>query len=553
MTIRSRWRPVVNDMMAWSTQRKFIFAAKTTSIIAVSGVMAYYWPEIQFVGQTAHRTFRTTKAFVECTLDYKKHYPFEKDQPKTDSQQEPNHLRMIRQKRSEVHQRAADRLLRLFQTNGGIYIKLGQHMSALEHVLPLEYSSTMRVLQDKAPVSSTSDVAAVLREDLGMEIEDIFSEFDETPIGAASLAQVHRARLKSNGEEVAVKIQHHRLQAFVDMDLLIVSSAVKIVKYIFPQFEFAWLAEEMKTNLPKELDFQSEAHNAERLVKNLERTWPSKCPVHVPKLFWDYISKRVLVMEFCSGNKISDVESMIKARIRLKDVSAALTHLYGQMIFLHGFVHCDPHPGNILIKFDPDQRRKFRLILLDHGIYKELPDEFRMNYAHLWKSLVDGDEIGIRKYSEKLGGGDAYKLFSVVLTHRSWDTMVYHKDWDRMRKPMDIDSFRERASDYLPQVAELLARLPRPLLLLLKTNDLLRAIDRALQANNPDMPSKTFVIMGEYCVEAVNQQRLLMARGSLIMELRAIFANAKDRGLLIIRRIFFDIYTKLASVFGNFI
>lgn len=540
-------------MLAWPTRRKVTFAVKATSILATSGVVAYYWPEIRFVGETTNRTFRTAWTLGQCTLDYKRHYPFEKDQPLKDDDQDDETINSLRTKRSEVHQRAADRLLRLFQTNGGIFIKLGQHMSALEHVLPLEYSSTMRVLQDQAPVSSMADVSAVLREDLGMEIEELFSEFDEKPIGAASLAQVHKATLKSSGQEVAVKIQHHRLQAFVDMDLLIVASAVKIVKHIFPQFEFSWLAEEMKTNLPKELDFQSEAHNAERLVKNLERTWPSNCPVHVPKVFWDYITKRVLVMEFCSGSKISDVKALKEAGIKPTDVSAALTHLYAQMIFLHGFVHCDPHPGNILVQYDKNLRRRFKLILLDHGIYKELPDEFRMNYAHLWKSLIAGSESGIRKYAERLGGGEAYKLFSVVLTHRSWDTMIYHKDWDRMRKPMDIDTFRERASDYLPQVAELLSRLPRPLLLLLKTNDLLRAVDRALQAENPNIPSKTFVIMGEYCVEAVNQERLLKARGNMLSEIKAIIANTKDQGLLIFRRFIFDLYAKLASIFVRFV
>jgi len=534
------------QFQTWNTSQRLKFAVKTSAALGSATLIAYYWPEIHFVGSTLSRSLRATTTLASCTLDYKRNYPFEKGLLLPLEQMSLPEKEELRSRKAGVHHRSAERLLKLFKRNGGIYIKLGQHMSALEHILPMEYSSTMTVLQDQAPISSMADLSAVIREDLGKEIEEVFSEFDETPLGAASLAQVHRAKLREDGSEVAVKIQHHRLQAFVDMDLLTVSAAVKVIKYVFPQFEFGWLADEMRTNLPKELDFISEAHNSERVTKNLERTWPRNCPIHIPKVFWNHVSKRILVMEYCPGAKVTNIQWMKARNINPRQVSDNLTHLYGQMMFLHGFVHCDPHPGNIFVQQDISFRTGFRLVLLDHGLYKELPDDFRLNYAHLWKALISGDETGIRKYSEILGGGNAYKLFSTVLTHRSWDTMTVHKDWDRLRKPVDVAAFREKAADFLPMVADLLARVPKPLLLLLKTNDLLRAVDRALQADNPRQPSSTFLIMGEYCVEAINEERLRAARGNFIRHITAIMANGYDQIKLYSRKFLFRIYICLA-------
>jgi len=482
-------------------------------------------------------------------LDYKLNYPFENRLEKEYDDLTEDELIQVQEKRASVHQRAADRVLGLFQRNGGIYIKLGQHMAALEHILPLEYSKTLSILQNQAPTSSLDDVAAVIREDLGgRAIEEVFSEFDTVPLGAASLAQVHRAKLKENDQEVAVKVQHHRLQAHVDMDLVTVSAAVKIIRRIFPQFEFNWLADEMKTNLPKELDFTAEGHNSERLVHNLNRTWPSNCPVYIPKVFWNYSSKRILVMEYCAGSKITDLNWMKQNKVDPRKVSRDLTSLYAQMIFLHGFVHCDPHPGNIFLQFDRHSPNKYKIVLLDHGLYKEFPNSFRLSYAKLWKALIDGNESSIRKYSQDLGGGAAYKLFSVVLTHRSWESMISARDWDRPRNPIDVVKFRDRATEYLPIVADLLSKLPRPLLLLLKTNDLLRAIDRTLHLDNPKAPSDTFLIMGKYCVFAINEDRWRSAQKNPVSEILVILRNLLSSISMLWKSICFDIYRVILQI-----
>jgi len=123
------------------------------------------------------------------------------------------------QRKSQLHLRAATTLLTGLRQNGGIYVKLGQHLSALVYLLPAEYTDTLRVLQSEAPRSSLAQVQQVFREEWGGAIEDYFDSFDPEPLGSASLAQVHRATVKGSGQEVAVKVQHERLDRFAAGDI----------------------------------------------------------------------------------------------------------------------------------------------------------------------------------------------------------------------------------------------------------------------------------------------------------------------------------------------
>ncbi|KAJ1557621.1 hypothetical protein HK096_006234 [Nowakowskiella sp. JEL0078] len=193
--------------------------------------------------------------------------------------------------KSECHQRCANRLLDLANANGGVYIKLGQHIAALVYLVPPEYTETLKVLQDKAPATSLSEIETLFLEDTGNPLSEIFSEFDIVPVGVASLAQVHRARLRESNKEVAVKIQHPSLDAHAAIDIKSCAEAAKVVRRIFPEFEFGWLAEEMELNLPKELDFVHEKMNSDKVKKNFEKSHVLK----VPEVYWAI--RRILVME----------------------------------------------------------------------------------------------------------------------------------------------------------------------------------------------------------------------------------------------------------------
>ncbi|XP_073854074.1 aarF domain-containing protein kinase 1 isoform X12 [Macaca fascicularis] len=173
------------------------------------------------------------------------------------------------QLRSKVHLRSARRLCELCCANRGTFIKVGQHLGALDYLLPEEYTSTLKVLHSQAPQSSMQEIRQVIREDLGKEIHDLFQSFDDTPLGTASLAQVHKAVLH-DGRTVAVKVQHPKVRAQSSKDILLMEVLILAVKQLFPEFEFMWLVDEAKKNLPLELDFLNEGRNAEKVSQMLK-------------------------------------------------------------------------------------------------------------------------------------------------------------------------------------------------------------------------------------------------------------------------------------------
>ncbi|KAM5177962.1 aarF domain-containing protein kinase 1 isoform 1-T2 [Callospermophilus lateralis] len=397
------------------------------------------------------------------------------------------------QLRSKVHLRSARRLCDLCCANRGTFIKVGQHLGALDYLLPEEYTSTLKVLHSQAPQSSMQEVRQVIREDLGKEIQDLFLSFDDTPLGAASLAQVHKAVLR-DGRTVAVKVQHPKVQAQSSKDILLMEVLALAVKQLFPEFEFMWLVDEAKKNLPLELDFLNEGRNAEKVAQMLKHFDFLK----VPRIFWELSTKRVLLMEFLEGGQVNDRDYMERNRINVNEISCHLGKMYSEMIFVNGFVHCDPHPGNVLVRKHPDTG-KAEVILLDHGLYQVLTEEFRLDYCHLWQSLIWMDMEGVKKYSQRLGAGDLYPLFACMLTARSWDSVNRGISQAPVTSSEDLE-IRNNAANYLPQISQLLNHVPRQMLLIFKTNDLLRSIEATLGTR---ASASSFLNMSRCCVRAL--------------------------------------------------
>ncbi|CAO0795144.1 unnamed protein product [Mucor circinelloides] len=416
------------------------------------------------------------------------------------------------------HQRCAERVLVAVQRLGGVYVKLGQHISVMQYLLPNEWCQTMRVLQDRCDPTSPQDIRDLFLSDFGLPVEQVFEEFDYTPLGVASLAQVHRARLSKQSVQsldqneqwiddeadrwVAVKLQHPYLDDYCQLDMDTVSFIFEIVKRVFPNFGFDWFAEEMRESIPKELDFVHETQNARRVEANFaEESSRNNTSLVIPRVVW--AKRRIMCMEFINGSRVDDLEYMKQHNIDPKQVSSELTRVFSEMIFLHGFVHCDPHPGNVFIrpaKNPKHSKHNFDLVLLDHGLYRDLSEDLRSNYAHLWTSLIKADEEGIRKYSYRVGGTDIYQLFACMLTGREWDK-ISQSDLNSVRESDEVGRMSDGAMTYLVEVADILGKLPRPVLLLLKTNDLLRHVDEKLNKVADDRI--TYVIMGSYCSKAV--------------------------------------------------
>mmetsp|Transcript_33405 Transcript_33405/g.79191 ORF Transcript_33405/g.79191 Transcript_33405/m.79191 type:complete len:530 (-) Transcript_33405:81-1670(-) len=397
------------------------------------------------------------------------------------------------------HQRGADRLLKLCFQNGGIYVKLGQHVGQLDHLLPEEYVVTMRKhLLDKCPVSPWEEVRATIKEDLGAYPEELFAEISREPMASASLAQVHVAR-DHDGRALAVKVQHAGLRGVARVDMATIEGLVGVVRRLFPDFNYQWLVDEVKENLPKELDFEHEAANAARCAANLASPRSAVGPqVVVPKYFLDRTSKRVLTMEFMEGVQVTDRDAMRRLGLRCGDVARLVAKTFAEMIFIHGDVHCDPHAANMLVRRGPGGRPE--LVLLDHGLYRVIDDHFRKEYAALWQALILADEEGIRRHSESMNAGDAYPLFASMLTTRPWEHIT-RRSIDYLAIPgtdEDKAAIQMYTKHHARDISDLLLRIPRALLLLLKTNDCLRSVDSCL-----GQPVNTYVITARWCGKAL--------------------------------------------------
>jgi len=412
--------------------------------------------------------------------------------------------------KSQVHSRSAKRLLNLCWRNRGTYVKVGQHLGGMDYLLPEEYTNELKILHSNAPTSTVKEIEEVIKEDLNVtSIGDLFSTFETKPLGTASLAQVHKATLKSDGSCVAVKVQHPRVRDLADKDMNMMDGALQCIPYFFPEFDLLWLGEETRRNLPVELDFTVEAANAERVASNLKKfDW-----VAIPKIYKKYSTSRVLVMEFMNGGQVNDMEYFKDNSIDCNHVSKLLGKLYSEMIFIHGFVHCDPHPGNIFVRWKQDEstfykQKKLQLVLLDHGLYRELSDNFRYHYANLWQSIINTDVRGIETHCRACGSGEMYPLLATIVTGRAWK-VVGSDGIKEVKFTQDEDNeIRSNAGSFLPHISQVLNRVPREMLLVLKANDHLRGLEHLYGVRGH---SSGFLDMSRCCLRALhdfNAQKL---------------------------------------------
>jgi len=206
--------------------------------------------EAQHVLDGGVRFLRTMSNAALTAADYKMNLPTDKASPDYKSTL------------SEINLRAASRLLAVCRKNGGLYTKFGQNVANMNNVLPKEFTETLAPLQDKATPIPADEALAAVEKQLGVPWDHVFSEFDKEAAAAASLAQVHKAVLKTTGETVAVKLQYPGLQNQVKGDLTTLKFLTDIVGYLFPGFSYSWMTPEFENNMTLELDFLQEARNS---------------------------------------------------------------------------------------------------------------------------------------------------------------------------------------------------------------------------------------------------------------------------------------------------
>jgi len=370
--------------------------------------------------------------------------------------------------RSEIHSRSAKTILWLSEINRGIYLKAGQYIGNLERVMPKEYTEVLKVLQDSGPYIPFEEIRIVVDHDLA-KLEDVYESFERIPIAAATLAQVHKAKLK-NGPEVAVKLQFPFLKVQTKYDLMVIEWISKFLNQVlkwnsYENIDLVKNFDVFSCALKQELDFRTEVKNAE-ITRKLFAHDPR---VYIPKNYFDYSSERVITQEFVYGAKINDAEGIRKLGLNTVECANLLVDTFSEMIFEHGHIHCDAHPGNILIRNDLKNPARAQLILLDHGFYRNLTTDFRMKFSALWKSLVSFDYDTTREVSNQLGIGEFYKYLPIILMFRTLGSMK--KIGETMTKE-EREEIRKKDLVNFEKINQLMNALPSDMLFIIRATNL---------------------------------------------------------------------------------
>ncbi|KAD4889063.1 hypothetical protein E3N88_21136 [Mikania micrantha] len=304
------------------------------------------------------------------------------------------------------HEHAADKIYSMCYDMGGFFLKVAQVIGKPD-LAPAAWVRRLVTLCDQAPGTPSNVVRLILENELGKTVEDIFERFDWDPIGSASIAQVHRARLKGDNKDVVVKVQHPGVQDLMMTDLTNLQTFALCVQKTDIKFDLFSVCKEMEKQIVYEFDFAREADAMDRIRSFLSAN-NKKTIVKVPRVIKDMVtSRRVLTMEYIDGIPILNLkDEIIKRGINPDSKLAAaakrtilksLTLAYGQMILKSGFFHADPHPGNILIC------KHSEVALLDYGQVKELPNPLRLGYANLVLAIADNDHIRASEGLRELG------------------------------------------------------------------------------------------------------------------------------------------------------
>jgi len=290
------------------------------------------------------------------------------------------------------HRRSAEMAYDTATRLQGLLIKSCQFLGTRADILPRQYIEVLSELHDRVPARSAAEMIGALERELCRPWREVFAEFDEKPLASASLAQVHRARLH-DGREVAVKIQYPEIARLVEIDLTNLSFLVNILARIERNFDLRLILREVSKYVRLELDFENEADNAEKIRANLLQ----RSDVVVPLIVRELSTRRVLVMEYVEGVKVTDVAGLAAAGIDKQDVARLLSEVFCHQILIDGFFHADPHPGNILVQPGP------RLVLLDFGLAKDFPPGLAAGVMQLTAAIISQDTEAIAAAFTALG------------------------------------------------------------------------------------------------------------------------------------------------------
>lgn len=277
----------------------------------------------------------------------------------------------------------AERVKSALEELGPSFIKFGQLLSLRPDMIPENFVVELSKLQDSVEPFAFDDVVRIIEEELNLPVDKVFSSIDPVPVGSASVSQVHRAKLLS-GEDVIVKVRRKGIEQIIDYDIEILFNLARMLTGRFPEiklYEPVRMVEEFAKHIKRELDFTIEAQNCERFYANFK----GDHTIHIPAVFWELTTHKVLVLEYISGIKADQIETLKADGYDLKQIAYNGARAFFKMILIDGLFHGDPHPGNVFIESDG------RVAFLDFGITGKLSEESQNRIVNLFIGFMTHD------------------------------------------------------------------------------------------------------------------------------------------------------------------
>lgn len=267
---------------------------------------------------------------------------------------------------------------------GPAFIKLGQLLATRPDMVGNEIADDLKLLRDNTPVTPFDEIRQVIEGEIGQPLEEVYSEFNEEPLGSASIGQVYKATLKENGMDVAVKVQKPGIREVIEPDVVVLNKvAATVDKHISGSrvYNLPAMAKEFERSIFKELNYMEEVKNINKITNNFKDVEYIK----IPEVYPEYCSSKLINMELIDGYEVTDLYDQEIEGINNAEIAQYGCQSYLKQVLIDGFFHADPHPGNLFVTRDN------RLCYIDFGMMGVVNDTFRSNFAQLVLLLLDGN------------------------------------------------------------------------------------------------------------------------------------------------------------------